>query len=382
MPIGKKPAGLTGASLYGAGAGQPFGGGTDFGGGGIGGGAIGGGGFSYGGVGAMGGIGGMGGAGSFQSGAPAQNTFGAGGGIGAGGMGAAGGIGAFGSVGSMGGAGAFSLGGASQFGGIGGGAAGTFGSSAVGGQPAGDDPYANIAIDLTQVKAAAKPTKLFEHKNEEEKNADALKRADSGVKSSLKTTTADFEAAKQKKVNKQGSVSFGKTTTYDITHSDDEHGDFESANVTGKGSPRPGGKRILEEKDISDGRTEEEKIRDQLEKEEEEQLAEIKRMKEWRAKQAEKEETGKDSIINQMRIDQARLRNVDDLEDSANSSSLSHPKKEKPADESQSAYSSDAFDEVSMSGSGSKKIDSWPGRLKKDKVEDSVASSNSNIVSS
>ena len=49
------------------------------------------------------------------------------------------------------------------------------------------------------------------------------------------------------------------------------------------------------------------------------------------------------------------------MEDSANSSSLSThkaagPPKEKPIEES---YSSDAFEDVSMSGSGSKKMDVW-----------------------
>lgn len=105
-------------------------------------------------------------------------------------------------------------------------------------------------------------------------------------------------------------------------------------------------------------------------------------MREWREQQAAKEEKNKDSVIDQMRIDKARLLANADMEDSANSSSLSQPKREKPVEESQSAYSSDAFDEVSMSGSGSKKIDSWPGRLKKEKVEDSMVSSNSNIGSS
>ena len=81
-----------------------------------------------------------------------------------------------GGMGGIGGAGAFSLGGASQFGGIGGGqSAGMFGASAPGGAAA-DDPYANIDIDLTKVKSAPKPTKLFEHKTEEEKDADALNR--------------------------------------------------------------------------------------------------------------------------------------------------------------------------------------------------------------
>ena len=46
-----------------------------------------------------------------------------------------------------------------------------FGAGA--GAPAGDDPYANIDIDLTKVKAAPKLSKPFEQKTEEEKQEDA-----------------------------------------------------------------------------------------------------------------------------------------------------------------------------------------------------------------
>ena len=83
-----------------------------------------------------------------------------------------------------------------------------------------------------------------------------------------------------------------------------------------------------------------------------------------------------------MRLDQARLRQAD-MEESANSSSLSQQRealaKEKPIEES---YSSDAFEDVSMSGSGSKKLDVWSGKMKKERVEDSMVSSNSNLASS
>ena len=184
--------------------------------------------------GGIGGFGSIGGPGTFSSGAqPSNATFGSGGG----------------SVG-------FSLGGASQFGGIGGGPT-TFGAGAAPGGASGDDPYANIAIDLNKIKAAPKPAKPFERKTEEEKNQDALERKNSNIKSNLKTTTQDFEAAKKKEV----SVSFGKSTTYEVAVSDDDDGSFTTANVQGKGSPRPM-KRIIEEKDISDGRTEEQKIKE------------------------------------------------------------------------------------------------------------------------
>ncbi len=67
----------------------------------------------------------------------------------------------------------FAFGGASAFGSVG--SAGGFqaGAPVGGGAAAGDDPYANIAIDLSKVKAAPVATKPFEAKTEEEKQKDA-----------------------------------------------------------------------------------------------------------------------------------------------------------------------------------------------------------------
>ena len=79
------------------------------------------------------------------------------------------------------------------------------------------------------------------------------------MKSNLKTTKEDFDnAAKSKK-----EVRFGKSTTYQVARDEDDDGTFNNADLykDGKGSPRPA-KKVLEERDISDGRTEEEKIRD------------------------------------------------------------------------------------------------------------------------
>lgn len=93
----------------------------------------------------------------------------------------------------------------------------------------------------------------------------------------------------------------------------------------GKGSPRLS-KKIVAETDLSDGRDEAEKIRQQLEAEKEEQLNELKMMEEWKKKQEEKEKAGSggNSVIEKMRLDQARLRA--EMEESGNSSSLSVPK--------------------------------------------------------
>jgi hypothetical protein len=44
-----------------------------------------------------------------------------------------------------------------------------FGAGAGLGMGVSDDPYANIAIDLTKVKKSEPPAKLYEHKTEEEK---------------------------------------------------------------------------------------------------------------------------------------------------------------------------------------------------------------------
>ena len=99
--------------------------------------------------------------------------------------------------------------------------------------------------------------------------------------------------------------------------SESDDGSFMATNVTGKGSPRPV-KRVLEERDISDGRTEEEKIRDQMEKEEKEKLEEIKKMNEWRQQQKDKEkEAAPSSIINEEKLNQARMRAKIDESDSS-----------------------------------------------------------------
>jgi hypothetical protein len=150
----------------------------------------------------------------------------------------------------MGGAGAFSAGGA---------------GSLFGAAPGGDsnDPYANIAIDLTKVKSSEPPAKLHELKTAEEKKKEVR-----AAKSNLKN---ESENNKEK-----GTVSWGKSTTYEVLREDEEDdGEYHNKDVTGRGSPRPLEKKVLEEKDISDGRTEKEKIKEMLEKQERLQMEEI-----------------------------------------------------------------------------------------------------------
>ena len=158
----------------------------------------------------------------------------------------------------------FAFGGASQFGGIGGGA-GSFTAGAPvggGGAAAGDDPYANIALDLTKVKAAPVAAKPFEAKTEEEKQKDAERRG--SIKSNLKTTKADFDKAAESKKE----VRFGKSTTYEVNLNKDEAGAYNTAGMEkdGRGSPRIA-KNVVKETDLSDGRDEADKIKEQLEKE-------------------------------------------------------------------------------------------------------------------
>lgn len=101
----------------------------------------------------------------------------------------------------------------------------------------GDDPYANIAIDFSKVKAAPIATKPFEAKTEEEKQKEADART---MKSALKTTEKDFAKAKEN----PRSVRFGKSTTYQVNVDSDDSGFFNKADMDrdGRGSPRPGNK--------------------------------------------------------------------------------------------------------------------------------------------
>ena len=89
------------------------------------------------------------------------------------------------------------------------------------------------------------------------------------------------------------SVTFGKSTTYEVLResAENDSGDFNNLDIGGEGkvSPRPM-KKILEEKDLSDGRNEKEKIKAELERKEQEELEAIKKMRES-SKAAAQEET-------------------------------------------------------------------------------------------
>lgn len=135
---------------------------------------------------------------------------------------------------------------------------------------AANDPYANVDLDLSKVKKVEIPKKPFEKKSEEEKVEDKKSLTS---KSSLKTTAADHEKAKDSKKE----VKFGKSITYQV-----EGGD-EPSLLTEKGD-----RKIIDEKDLSDGRDEKERIKAMMELEEAKQLEELKAMNEWKAKQAAK----------------------------------------------------------------------------------------------
>ena len=112
-------------------------------------------------------------------------------------------------------------------------------------------------------------------------------------------------------------------------------------------------------------------------------------MNEWKKKQEEKEKDGSagNSVIDKMRLDQARdqARRQAEMEESGASSSLSVPKATelKAIEES---YASDSFEDVSMSNSGSKKLDFLSGKSKMSKpstrVEDSFKSDTSGFSAS
>ena len=82
-----------------------------------------------------------------------------------------------------------------------------------------------------------------------------------------KTTQAASKEDDEK--SKRRGVTFGQSTTYEVEVGD-ESGEFHTKDVArdGKGSPRPGGgdKKVIAEKDLSDGRSEKEKILEMLEK--------------------------------------------------------------------------------------------------------------------
>lgn len=64
------------------------------------------------------------------------------------------------------------------------------------------------------------------------------------------------------------SVSFGKSTTYEVEKLDSEASTefINKEGAGGKGSPRPNDKKVIAEKDLSDGRSEKEKILEMLER--------------------------------------------------------------------------------------------------------------------
>ncbi len=80
-------------------------------------------------------------------------------------------------------------------------------------------------------------------------------------------------------------VTFGKSTTYEVDAAEEESGEYHTKDVGGKGSPRPDNdkeKKVIAEKDLSDGRSEKEKILEMLEKKQREEIEEIKEMNTWK----------------------------------------------------------------------------------------------------
>lgn len=178
----------------------------------------------------------------------------------------------------------------SQFGGFGGGgqSSSLFGGAGATSAAAADDPYANIALDLNKVKKQEPPPKLYEHKTEEEKKAKTTTAAlpsSVATKSNLKKSDTDVKAAAALSAataaNEKRNVTFGKSTTYEVEVGEDESGEYHTKDIQKeggvKGSPRPGAsasgngeKKVIAEKDLSDGRSEKEKILEMLERQQRE----------------------------------------------------------------------------------------------------------------
>lgn len=112
-------------------------------------------------------------------------------------------------------------------------------------------------------------------KTEEEKKKEAESKK---TGSASNTTTGksllkkDFEEKKNEDEDptsrRKRSVTFGKSTTYEVERGETEEStEFINKEGTGgKGSPRPSEKKVIAEKDLSDGRSEKEKILEMLEK--------------------------------------------------------------------------------------------------------------------
>jgi hypothetical protein len=135
---------------------------------------------------------------------------------------------------------------------------------------------------LNKVKKQEPPPKLYEHKTEEEKKAKNTAATASTTKSNLKKDSAIDDkpkttaAAQSTSTFEKKGVTFGKSTTYEVeAGGDDESGEYHTKDIDkeggGKGSPRPGlDKKVIAEKDLSDGRSEKEKILEMLQKKERE----------------------------------------------------------------------------------------------------------------
>lgn len=129
---------------------------------------------------------------------------------------------------------------------------------------------------------------MYEHKTEEEKKKDAeakktttsgtavgksnLKSEDKKGKDESRSGSAGDEEHKRKR-----SVSFGKSTTYEVERADSE-ASMEFINkegAGGRGSPRPLEKKVMKEEDLGDDRTDKQRILDEIERKQREELEEM-----------------------------------------------------------------------------------------------------------
>lgn len=243
--------------------------------------------------------------------------------------------------------GGFAFGQASQFGGAGGlfGAASAAGGLGGGAAAGADDPY-NIPIDLTKIKRTAQPAKTFEEKSSAEK----IKTMQEISKENQATGATSIMKRPGEPKKASASVSFGQCLIYEYDK------DNEASTVA---------KRV-DSKDISDMRDEKTKIRDLLQAKENEQVAEIQRLRAMMNKATNKEDAKAAPSPDKFK---SSAKDAGKLEDSiGESQSLSQSK---GRDKQTESYDTDTFEDQSAShskslsaeGSGKKHgLDYWAGR--------------------
>jgi hypothetical protein len=254
------------------------------------------------------------------------------------------------------------------------------GLGGMGGDAPPGDGYAAVQIDFEKLKKDKQDIikmKPIELKTAEEKSAHGTGGGAAGKKGVLKKGASGGFSDSEDDVKRK--VSFGKAKIYNIARDSDED-EYNGPHTGGKGSPR-----TVEEKDISDGRTDKEKAKDEFEKKQAEEAQQIKKALQ-KTKEMEEEDESLSHSANQSKFSKMsqmyKQTLASGIEESMGESSLSqsasrHDKKDSPDKES---YSED-FEDVSGSGSASHPAMARFEAAKKKKEEDTYESSYSQSAS-